>query len=131
MAFIGPLTPREFRRVVIPGALSLPVRDERPLVVDIIRTTARRARLRPTDITGHGRSRHLVDARHAAIFVARQLRPDLSLPQLGRQFQRDHSTIIHAMRRARALLADAQPEFAALTEAVLRDHPKEWHPWWR
>lgn len=51
------------------------------------------------DILGRSRARHLVAARHEAIYEVRKRRPHLSLPQIGRIFKRDHTTILHALRR--------------------------------
>lgn len=51
------------------------------------------------DILGRSRARHLVAARHEAIYEVRKRRPHLSLPQIGRIFKRDHTSILHALRR--------------------------------
>lgn len=51
------------------------------------------------DILGRSRERHLVAARHEAIYEVRKRRPHLSLPQIGRIFKRDHTTILHALRQ--------------------------------
>jgi chromosomal replication initiation ATPase DnaA len=49
-------------------------------------------------IIGPRRTRHIVAARFEAIRAVADARPDLSLPQLGRIFKRDHTSIIHALR---------------------------------
>lgn len=51
------------------------------------------------DILGRSRARHLVAARHEAIYEVRKRRPHLSLPQIGRIFKRDHTSILHALRQ--------------------------------
>ncbi len=51
-------------------------------------------------VMSRSRRRYHVVARHAAICAARQSRPGLSLPSLGKLFGgRDHTTILHAMRK--------------------------------
>ncbi|MBX3751922.1 MAG: hypothetical protein KF897_17725, partial [Opitutaceae bacterium] len=49
---------------------------------------------------GASRTRHVVEARFEAIRLVRAARPDLSLPAIGRLFNRDHTTILHALKRA-------------------------------
>lgn len=58
------------------------------------------------DIISHRRSADLVLYRHIAIYLARELTP-ASFPQIGRVFNgRDHTTCLHAWRRAKARSAD-------------------------
>lgn len=129
MRFISPLTPEEFRRVVVPGVISVPVVKKRPPIDDIVQSAARHARILPSEIFGTKRHLNVVDARHAAIRVARALRPELSLNQLGRAFRRDHSTIIHAIRRANGLIEAGEPQFTELFESILQDFPREFPRW--
>lgn len=51
------------------------------------------------DILSNNLNRTLTPARHAAYFEVRRQRPWLSLPQIGRVFRRDHSTILYGIRR--------------------------------
>lgn len=48
----------------------------------------------------HKGPRKVSDARHHAIAAVHLAFPNLSTPQLGRLFQRDHSTILHSIHRA-------------------------------
>lgn len=60
----------------------------------------------------------LVRARSAVIYVMRA-RDELSYPQIGKRIgDRDHSTVIHAMRRAEYNLAH-DPEFASFVAAQM------------
>ncbi len=54
------------------------------------------------DVMSHRRGRHLISARHACVYAVHKRRPDLSYPQLGRIFERDHTTILHAVRKCEA-----------------------------
>jgi chromosomal replication initiator protein len=56
------------------------------------------------DLVGRGRTRQLCAPRHLAIFLARE-RTTASLPELGRAFRRDHTSVLHAVRKLRADLA--------------------------
>ncbi|WP_312362562.1 helix-turn-helix domain-containing protein [Ensifer sp.] len=54
------------------------------------------------DIIGVRRERRLVEPRHACMAAVYEEREDLSLPALGRIFQRDHSSVLHAVNKGRA-----------------------------
>lgn len=56
-------------------------------------------------LVGERRDGPVVTARWAAILLCRE-RLACSLPFLGRIFRRDHTTILHALRRGREHLAD-------------------------
>lgn len=51
------------------------------------------------EITGPRLEKKLVQARFDAIKAVADHRPDLSLPQIGRIFNRDHTSILHALRK--------------------------------
>lgn len=51
------------------------------------------------DIVGPRRDRKTVAARFDAIAAVHKARPDLSTPQIGRHFNRDHTSILHALSR--------------------------------
>ena len=65
----------------------------------LIRATELRHGLPAGSIVGHDRSRSVTSARFEAMAKAREMRPELSLPQLGRIFHRDHTTILYALRK--------------------------------
>lgn len=51
------------------------------------------------DIVGVRRDRITVAARYDAIAAVRKARPDLSTPQIGKHFNRDHTSVLHALGR--------------------------------
>lgn len=73
----------------------------RPSVLDIQKQTAQRYGVALQALLGPGRARLLVSARHEAITLAHAAWPELSYPALGRLFQRDHTAILHVVRKAR------------------------------
>jgi chromosomal replication initiator protein len=107
-----------------PGAL--------PLVMfqRILEAVSREFGTTPKLLKGPRRDRQLVLARFAAVALVLELCPELSLPAIGRLLgQRDHTTIIHARRRAGELL---QPDrhsgpwrarYTAAREALLDAQP--------
>lgn len=73
-------------------------------VRDTIREVAGRHGIDPALIVGPFRNKRIVAIRHEAIALAHLRRPDLSLQQLGRAFDRDHTSILHALRKTEAYL---------------------------
>jgi chromosomal replication initiation ATPase DnaA len=51
------------------------------------------------EVVGESRTGRVVAARYAAILAVRRAFPHKSLPWLGRVFDRDHSTILHALKK--------------------------------
>jgi chromosomal replication initiator protein len=72
------------------------------------------------DLCGSSRSRVLVNARQIAMYLCREL-TDLSLPKIGQQFGgRDHTTVIHADRKIRHLMAERRSIYNTVTELTNR-----------
>ena len=68
------------------------------------------------DLCGTSRSRVLVTARQIAMYLCREL-TDLSLPKIGQHFGgRDHTTVMHAERKIRQLMAERRSIYNQVTE---------------
>ena len=66
------------------------------------------------------RTRVLVNARQIAMYLCREL-TDLSLPKIGQIFGgRDHTTVMHADRKIRELMAKQRSTFTQVTELTNR-----------
>ena len=66
------------------------------------------------------RSRVLVNARQIAMYLCREL-TDLSLPKIGQLFGgRDHTTVMHADRKIRELMAERRSTYMQVTELTNR-----------
>jgi len=66
------------------------------------------------------RDRPLVDARHIAMYLCREL-TDLSLPRIGQRFGgRDHSTVMHATSKIRTLMAEKRSTYNQIQELTSR-----------
>jgi chromosomal replication initiator protein len=85
----------------------------------IIATTATYFSVSPDELTGPSRSHALVTARQIAVYLCREL-TDLSLPKLGQQFHRDHTTVLYAERKIRALMAEKRSVFNQVTDITNR-----------
>jgi chromosomal replication initiation ATPase DnaA len=54
----------------------------------------------PTEaLTGNSRERVIIEARFDAIKAVADTRPDMSLTQIGKIFNRDHTSILHALKQ--------------------------------
>ncbi|TDD72436.1 chromosomal replication initiator protein DnaA [Jiangella aurantiaca] len=72
------------------------------------------------DLQGTSRSRVLVTARQIAMYLCREL-TELSLPKIGQHFGgRDHTTVMHAERKIRTLMAERRSVFNQVTELTNR-----------
>ncbi len=86
----------------------------------IIGQTASYFGLTIDDLQGSSRSRVLVNARQIAMYLCREL-TDLSLPKIGQQFgNRDHTTVMHAERKIRQLMAERRSIYNQVTELTNR-----------
>ncbi|MCX6431148.1 MAG: chromosomal replication initiator protein DnaA [Actinobacteria bacterium] len=78
------------------------------------------------DLCGTSRSRVLVNARQIAMYLCREL-TELSLPKIGQLFGgRDHTTVMHADRKIRQLMAERRSIYNQVTELTnrIRQHAK-------
>ena len=85
--------------------------SERKVTVDeIIRKVADHYNLRISDLLSARRARQVARPRQVAMYLAKML-TSRSLPDIGRRFGgRDHTTVIHAVRKIEELRADRQPD---------------------
>jgi chromosomal replication initiator protein len=71
----------------------------------------------PNEIRGPRRVRPLVTARHVAMFLMRDLLADYSYPMIARIFDdRNHTTVISAVEKIRAQMAERQPLYDQVTQ---------------
>jgi len=80
------------------------VSDRQVTIDEIMRKVADHYTMRMTDMIGPRRSRSIARPRQVAMYLAKTL-TSKSLPEIGRCFgNRDHTTVIHAVRKVEALL---------------------------
>jgi chromosomal replication initiator protein len=94
--------------------------NERKVTVDQIqKTVAEHYGLKQADLISERRARAVARPRQVAMWLAKQI-TTRSLPDIGRRFGgRDHTTVLHAVRRIEALKAE-DPQIARDTDALLR-----------
>ena len=93
--------------------------EKRITVDDIQKAASEHFGLKQADLISERRNRSIARPRQAAMWLAKQL-TTRSLPDIGRRFGgRDHTTVLHAVRRIEALKAD-DPVLARDLEALIR-----------
>ena len=60
------------------------------------------------EIIGKSRKVKHIEPRHAAMCAVKIMWPDASLPYIGRYFARDHTTVLHALRKNGVLTAQEE-----------------------
>lgn len=68
-------------------------------------------------LVSHLRVQRLIEPRFIAIYLAHELRPRIPLSALGRKFCRDHTSILHAVRKTAQRRKD-EPTLNAKIEAI-------------
>ena len=115
------------RQVVDMGLAEIVLRDLIPNEVNseitaptIMAQTAAYYSLTIDDLCGTSRSRALVNARQIAMYLCREL-TELSLPKIGQTFGgRDHTTVMHADRKIRELMAERRSIYNQVNELTTR-----------
>lgn len=71
------------------------------------------------DILSQRRTANIVMPRQIAMYLCKEI-TKRSLPEIGRRFgNRDHTTVLHAVRKIERMIAD-DPDFAAQVEEIKR-----------
>jgi len=91
-----------------------------PSVREVVFIVGRMMNVSPWDIISKRRTAHVINARHMAIYVTKEV-TNFSYPQIGKAFGGlDHSTCIHAVRRMQEMVA-TMPEIRAIAEAAITE----------
>lgn len=93
---------------------------------DIEMAVCARFNLGRDELKQHTRSRRIVRPRQIAMYLAREM-TNLSYPRIGRYFDRDHTTALHANRRITQMIGDNEYVAAYVIEcrALVRPRSKE------
>ena len=86
----------------------------------ILQQTSEYFKLSMEELCSKSRTRTLVTARQIAMYLCREL-TDMSLPKIGQELGgRDHTTVIHADRKIRELMAERRVIYNQVTELTNR-----------
>ena len=96
------------------------VADKTPGCLEILGEVARAMNLRSEDVLGGKRRPDLVLARQVSMYICRR-KLGLSYPELGRAFGgKDHSTVIHAIKKIKKILVSDKALQQMVTELELK-----------
>jgi chromosomal replication initiator protein len=91
--------------------------DRKVTIDDIKRKTAGFYDIKLSDMSSNRRLRAIARPRQVAMYLAKKMTPT-SLPEIGRQFGgRDHTTVMHAVRKINELVA-ADPQLGTDLEQL-------------
>ena len=93
--------------------------DRRVTIEEIQKACVEHYQMKMSDMTGPRRSRAVARPRQVAMYLCKQLTPR-SLPEIGKKFgNRDHTTVMHAVRQIEKLMAEDR-QLADDTELLKR-----------
>lgn len=78
-------------------------------IIEVVKGVADCYDLSLEQLLGKDRSKRISEARHAAMYLTRIL-GDLSYPQVGKIFNRDHSSVVYACKKVETM-RDKDPKF--------------------
>ena len=90
-----------------------------PFIIDVMRVVARRYGRTVLDLKSTRRCAPIVRPRQIAMYVAYKVTMH-STPRIGRAFHRDHTTVLHALRKIGAMV-DSDPAIAAEVEEIVAE----------
>lgn len=90
-----------------------------PFIIDVMRVVARRYGRSVLDFKSTRRCAPIVRPRQIAMYVAYKVTMH-STPRIGRAFHRDHTTVLHALRKIGAMV-DSDPAIAAEVEEIIAE----------
>jgi chromosomal replication initiator protein len=90
-------------------------------VKEIMDVTAETFGITVEELVGPSRRRPLVAARQICMYVVREMLPDTSFPAIAREFgDRDHTTVMHAVKKIKGLMDKRLPVYEQTTELMRR-----------
>jgi hypothetical protein len=107
----------EATQSIIPEWWSTEEMPRYPSISHVQKIVCEELGIRHLDLISQRRTRTLARPRQIAMYLCRMLTPR-SLPEIGRRFGgRDHTTVMHGVRKVEQLMAE-DPDFAATVAAI-------------
>lgn len=97
--------------------------ERMPAIAAIVAAVAGAFGIPPAEVLGRDRSKTVMEARLIAYYLARHC-TRYSYPQLGRAFERDHTTVLSGVAHAAALIS-ADPWLGATTRRLFEELSNE------
>jgi len=124
VAAYGNLYGEKVNREMAERVLSDIIGSSKPRTItvrEIMDVTAETFGITVEELVGPSRRRPLVAARQISMYVVREMLPDTSFPAIGREFgDRDHTTVMHAVKKIKGLMDKRLPVYEQTTELMRR-----------
>jgi chromosomal replication initiator protein len=124
VAAYGALYGQKVTREMAESVLSDIIGSSKPRTItvkEIMNVTAETFGVTVEELIGPSRRRPLVAARQICMYVVREMLPDTSFPAIAREFgDRDHTTVMHAVKKIRGLMDKRLPVYEQTTELMRR-----------
>jgi chromosomal replication initiator protein len=124
VAAYGALYGKKVTREMAESVLSDIIGSSKPRTItvkEIMDVTAETFGVTVEELVGPSRRRPLVAARQICMYVVREMLPDTSFPAIAREFgDRDHTTVMHAVKKIRGLMDKRLPVYEQTTELMRR-----------
>ena len=104
------------------GCIAELLGDSEPLTVTIDKIFAavfKKYNISKEELVSKKRTKEVAQARHISIYLIREI-TEISLPNIGKIFDRDHSTVISSLESAKKQII-SDPLFAADIDAMIKD----------
>lgn len=98
---------------------------QRPSIASIEQAVCAQMNVTPAELHSKDKSRRVARPRQVVMFLAREI-TDNSLPQVGKYFSRDHTTVIHAQRTIARICAKSRPFANRVDEIRACVIPQDW-----
>ena len=105
---------------ILQSALASPAINRDVQIKNIIKAVAHRFDLVPLDILGDRRTTNFVRPRQIAMAVAKRTTIQ-SFEEIGRRFNRDHSTIVHGVNKIETKIAAGDAELGKLVDSLVTE----------
>ena len=124
VAAYGALYGQKVTREMAESVLSDIIGSSKPRTItvkEIMDVTAETFGVSIEELVGPSRRRPLVAARQICMYVVREMLPDTSFPAIAREFgDRDHTTVMHAVKKIKGLMDKRLPVYEQTTELMRR-----------
>jgi chromosomal replication initiator protein len=120
----APITQELAQAVLGEYFISKPIPVRRVTADEVVATVSNHFGTTPAVVKGRARNKDIVLARHVAMYMCRELLPEMNTVHLGSAFGgRDHTTILYACQRVRAMMdldTDLCTQISELTADLTR-----------
>ncbi|HZO90618.1 MAG TPA: chromosomal replication initiator protein DnaA [Chthonomonadaceae bacterium] len=116
----APVSPELAQSVLGEYFIEKPIRTRKVTIEEVVAEVAKRFGVTPEAIKGPSRNKDISLARQVAIYVCRDLLPEINTTVMGAAFGgRDHATIVYACQKLKLLL-DADSELQNMVNSLIK-----------